>query len=370
VVRVALTAVVATLLVGCGGGDQKRTAACEGKADFTHEVTYRARARGATTVSPGALDATVKAICARARRYGVADVYVEKAGTGQIKVGGPNPPSRALAASARLAFYDWEPNLLPPKQVQPTLRLFDAARSASRQKPRAEAVDAPDDRRNDTAGVKYYVFGRDRLPLPPAVRGANAAAAYFGSCQEIADAFPASGGTAAGGACRSLRGLPRGAFVVAVPRGVVLLEDESHGSGRPSLGYWTLEDDSELSGSDIKDPKQTFDQQTNEPIVTFDFTDKGRDAFARVTRREAQRGAQVPRPPGTDIQATFQKFAIALDGQLVSLATIDYQQNPEGIPGDTGAQINGIGDITQTQELARNLAARPLPLDLVPVSSR
>ena len=104
--------------------------------------------------------------------------------------------------------------------------------------------------------------------------------------------------------------------------------------------------------------------------MTFEFSDRGRAAFARVTKREARRGAQVPRRPGTAIQESFQRFAIALDGQLVSLATIDYQQNPEGIPGDSGAQINGIGDLRETQELARNLAARPLPLDLVPVGSR
>jgi preprotein translocase subunit SecD len=93
-------------------------------------------------------------------------------------------------------------------------------------------------------------------------------------------------------------------------------------------------------------------------------------AFARTTRREALRGARIPRPPGTPIVDTFQKFAIALDNQLVSLATIDYQQNPQGIPGDTGAQLNGLGDIQQTQELARNLGSRPLPLDLVRVSTR
>jgi SecD/SecF fusion protein len=367
---VVLIAIAAAVASGCGGGGDERRAACEGKPDFTHEVTYRARAHGATVVSPAALDATVKAICDRARRAGTTDVYVERDGAGQIKVGGPQPPSQVLTAGARLAFYDWEPNLLPPKQIQPTLRLFDAARSASRQKPRSEAVDKPDDRGNDTAGVKYYVFGRDGQPLPPAVRGANAAAAYFGSCSEIADAFSGTGGPTAGGPCKALRGLPRGAVVVAVPRGVVLLGDEPHGPGKPSLGYWTLEDDAELTSPDIEEPKQQFDPQTNEPIVTFQFSDRGRAAFARVTKREAVRGAQIPHAPGAPVQETFQKFAIALDGQLVSLATIDYQENPEGIAGDTGAQINGLGNLRETQELARNLATRPLPLDLVPVKSR
>ena len=41
-----------------------------------------------------------------------------------------------------------------------------------------------------------------------------------------------------------------------------------------------LEDDSELSGSDIKNPEQNTDQNTQEPIVTMEFTDNGRERFA------------------------------------------------------------------------------------------
>jgi preprotein translocase subunit SecD len=72
-------------------------------------------------------------------------------------------------------------------------------------------------------------------------------------------------------------------------------------------------------------------------------------------------------PPGADPQASFQRFAIALDDQIVSLAAINYRDNPEGIPGGTGAQVNGSGNIRQTQELARSLADG-LPLDLLLLS--
>ena len=54
--------------------------------------------------------------------------------------------------------------------------------------------------------------------------------------------------------------------------------------------FFVLEDDSELSGTDIKNPEQNFDPNTKEPIVTMEFTDKGREAFARVTKRIAERG--------------------------------------------------------------------------------
>jgi preprotein translocase subunit SecD len=76
-------------------------------------------------------------------------------------------------------------------------------------------------------------------------------------------------------------------------------------------------------------------------------------------------------PPGAEPSASFQRFAIALDHKLVSLATIDYRQFPHGISGSTGAQITGGGgSITDAQNLARNLSAAPLPLDLALVSDR
>src|SRR2546423_517099 len=190
--------------------------------------------------------------------------------------------------------------------------------------------------------------------------GGKDANALYSRCQELYVALHDPG------AC----GASRGSLVVTVPRGVVVLKDEARVPAQAGTGYWVLEDDAELTGADITAPKQAFDPQTNEPIATFNFTERGRRAFARVTKREARRGEQIRRPSGTDIQSTFQTFAIALDNQLVSRATIDYQQNPNGIPGDTGAQINGLGDIAQTQDIARAMASPPLPLDLVRVGSR
>jgi SecD/SecF fusion protein len=132
--------------------------------------------------------------------------------------------------------------------------------------------------------------------------------------------------------------------------------------------YYVLEDDSELSGSDITDPKQNFDPQTQEPVVTMNFTNKGRKAFARATKREAERGSNILLPPGTNKQQAFQNFAITLDDQIVSLANISFIDNPEGIPGDTGAQISGLGGIQQAQDLANNLRIGALPVNLKLIS--
>jgi SecD/SecF fusion protein len=302
-----------------------------------------------------------------------------------------------------------------------TLPLLQAVELASKQKPKAEADDVPPDGasravtqrfkgnqaaireyydgKDDTAGDKYYLFGpaakggKRQLIRPGEVKAgeggsseANDASAYYGNCAEIATDFEQtaaakrqqSGNTAKpakGTACpatlKSLEGHgpPAGSLVVKVPRGIVVIKQEEPETAPKSFTpvYYVLEDDSELSGSEIRDPKQSQDPQTSEPIVTFSFTDTGRKAFARATKREAQRGQNLL-APGVPNQSKEQRFAISLDNQVVSLATISFIDNPEGIPGDTGAQINGIGSIQETQDLAENLRIGALPISLKLIS--
>ena len=49
--------------------------------------------------------------------------------------------------------------------------------------------------------------------------------------------------------------------------------------------YFVLQDRPALSGEDLTNPEQTFDQ-TQPPIVTFDFTDEGRQAFQTITQAD------------------------------------------------------------------------------------
>ena len=117
----------------------------------------------------------------------MSEPEIQRAGANQISIGLPAVKNAARAeqqvgTTAQLQFYDWEPNVLPPNQAQnPTLSIYTAVQTASKQKPRAEAVDIPPggpsaavkrqfgndqkkieqyyDRQNDTAGDKYYLFG-------------------------------------------------------------------------------------------------------------------------------------------------------------------------------------------------------------------
>jgi SecD/SecF fusion protein len=351
-------------------------------------------------VTPQAIDDAIQTIRKRTDALGVSEPEIQRAGANQISIGLPSVKNAQRAidqvgTTAQLQFYDWEPNVLgdrgPGNPFGGASALFDAVRVASTSRPKAEPTDVPPgaptkevqrrfggdrkkieayyDRRNDTSTAKYYLFS----PGKKLITGPDT------SCKELLSDFDKKGGAprkyAKGTGCSDqlkalgASGPPPGSTVLKVPQGLVVVEAErSKNQPADVHRYFVLEDDSELSGSDIKNPKQSFDQRTNEPIVTMEFTDAGRKAFARATKREADRGSRQLPPPGTPKEQTFQHFAITLDNKIVSLAQIDYVENPEGIDGRTGAQIQGIGSLQEAQDLAENLRIGALPIDLKLIS--
>src|SRR5439155_16235726 len=163
--------------------------------------------------------------------------------------------------------------------------------------------------------------------------------------------------------------IPKAWSVLKVPRNTVLVScDVASGNclSRPpsssKTGFYLLkhrEADKngqnaipEMTGGDLKlsGTRADFDTQTNQPVVLMQFTGKGKKIFHTITQREAQRGALAcqGRTDSTSIQSCVQHFAIVLDGQIQSAPYIDFVRNPDGIPGDNGAQIDmgngGIGD--------------------------
>jgi SecD/SecF fusion protein len=390
------------------------------------ELVYQARPTPQVPkVTPAAIDDAISTIQKRTNALGVSEPEIQRAGENEISIGLPDVDNAARAeeqvgTTAQLQFYDWEPNVIG-NPYQPINDFAQAAKLAVLAKPKGEDIDIPPggasdsvkkqfgdnkpkireyyDRKNDSVGDKYYVFdAKNALIRPGGVNPAegdlssrNDATAY--SCSEIAEDFSATAarprekqptpasqdakpgkGTACPLTMDKLVGQPgapgNGTKVLRVPRGIVIVKAEppQQATKNTPAQYWVLEDDSELTGSDIKNPKQNFDQQTQEPIVTMEFTDRGKAAFARVTKRIAERGQATLPQPGQKAEDRFQRFAITLDDQIVSLATIDYVRNPEGIDGETGAQINGIGNIQQTQDLADNLRIGALPVTLKLIS--
>jgi SecD/SecF fusion protein len=379
-------------------------------------------------VTPQAIDDAINTIRKRTDALGVSEPEIQRAGKNQISIGLPavqnaERAEQQVGTTAQLQFYDWEPNVFgdPTRgggvqgSTAPFTGLFPAIQHATKQKPRAEPEDIPPggaskqiedrfkgdkkaieryyDTQNDSAGDKYYLFAPGEGPKRPLIRpgqvrtGAatatptadlNQASEFYSSCKEIYDDFatrlpdtgqPAPVKPPAGTQCASelttlgSAGPKDGSTVLKVPQGVVVVlgqtEEQPPKTSTAPPFYYVLEDDSELTGSEIKDPKQGFDPNTNAPNVSFEFTDTGKAAFQSVTKRIAQRGL---------LQGDRQNFAITLDNQVVSLAYIDPRRYPEGIDGSNGAEISGVGSITDAQDLAESLRIGALPIELKLIS--
>lgn len=102
-----------------------------------------------------------------------------------------------------------------------------------------------------------------------------------------------------------------------------------------------------VSGENLVDAQASFNQQTNEPVVTFRFDSRGAQRFAQVTQQN------VNRP-----------FAIILDNQVISAPVIR-----EPIVGGSG-QISGNFTVDGANDLAVLLRAGALPATLTVVEER
>ncbi|HKI92788.1 MAG TPA: protein translocase subunit SecF, partial [Gaiellaceae bacterium] len=112
----------------------------------------------------------------------------------------------------------------------------------------------------------------------------------------------------------------------------------------------------EMNGSDLVLSGTRADfGPTGNPIVTLQFTGKGSSQFQKITRAEAQRGQtkfDLAGRQGNPVNYA-QHFAIVLDGELQSTPYIDFQRNPQGIPGPNAEIDMGQGGTIQD---AKNLA--------------
>src|SRR5215212_7330650 len=406
--NLSILAVVALLLAGAIGVIVTKSTKLGLDLEGGIELVYQGQPTPQVpVVTQQALDDALNTIRKRTDALGVSEPEIQRSGRDQISIGLPavKNADRAIqqvGSTAQLQFYDWEPNVLnrggPNAPIAGAKALYDATEFAQKQKPKAEKIDVPPgsdltpqvaDKQNDSSATdRYYLFGPDRYPIgpdgKPLVEGEYDPSS---SCKSLlADYEPASGppkkyakGTQCLPELEALgpAGPPAGSSVFKVPRGISVVEDEPvpNQSARVHR-FFVIEDDSELNGKEIKNPEQNFDPNTHAPLVNMEFTDKGRQAFAAVTKRIADRGRNCETlqgvdptcPQGSTPDDFFQRFAITLDNKIVSLATIDYQENPEGIDGRNGASIQNIGSIQDAQDLAENLRIGALPIDLKLIS--
>ncbi len=308
-------------------------------------------------ITPEALERSLDIMRERVDQFGVAEPELLISGNNQLELNlpGVDDPDRVaeqVGSTAQMFFYDWEPNVLDedcdtnPEQVNggqaPITGLYNAVQRASECTP--AQVDADPNQRSS-----FYVFDEISQRLLAGGPGDSDRA-------DVLDQL--------------IPEQRERAEVIEVPAGVVVLRDEKgdvpEGAPLPDR-WWVIRDQPVLSGTDITNPEQAFDQGvSNEPIVTMEFTDEGRRAFQRTTQAIAERGLDNAALSGglTDPVAASHHFAIRLDDQLISTPYINFRENPEGIDGSTGASISGGFTIQSAQDLARLLKVGALPVEL------
>jgi SecD/SecF fusion protein len=344
----------------------KRGLDLQGGVELVYQVKPRAGQPQPTNES---IQRAIDVMRERVDNLGVAEPEIQRSGELQINVALPAVSNlqaaiKQVGTVAQLAFYDWEVNVIGPNgkpdptntavtggryaataSAPPALSLYDAVVRAAKRPAKIEADNSRD-------GNLYYAVDSKHKKV-------------FGLGEEsrkeaLADVKPAS-----------LR--PHADVLAVKPDTVIVRAQKPDGASAKPNTWYVLKDDVALQGKELKDPKQSFNngsRGTGEPIVTFKFTDKGRKIWQAVTKRIAQRGAgSFGVLPGQDVDDVVQHFAIVLDDELVSSPSINFNDNPEGIDGRTGSQIEGGFTIKSAQELANVLKTGALPVQLELISS-
>jgi SecD/SecF fusion protein len=127
----------------------------------------------------------------------------------------------------------------------------------------------------------------------------------------------------------------------------------------------------EMNGSDLvlSGTRADFGQNGG-PVVLLQFTNHGSSQFQKITKDEAQQGAQAYALAGKqgDPKSFAKHFAIVLDGVLESTPYIDFQQNPQGIPGPNAEiDLGQGGSIGEAKDLALVLQTGALPVSFVQI---
>jgi SecD/SecF fusion protein len=344
------------------------------------ELVYQARPTAQAKVEAKSLEQAINIMRKRVDQLGVAQPEIQRSGAEEIVVALPDVSNATRAqdevgTTAQLYFYDWEPNVIGangqpaptegtvtgdatsagPGGVTAGLPEYQAVLRAAKRKPILRKSDTTWQSGCTAAQVNDCIYGSWYLIEPKhekVLRGPEETEQNL-----YADGYKA----------------PKGAKAVRVNPGTVLLqahpvESASGKVSNPSPNsYYVINDDPVLAGKDITNPVQGNDETTGQPNVSFGFTSHGKKVFERVTKEIAHRG-QEAQLPGVSKEAAQQHFAVALDGQLITVPSIDYTKYPEGIDASTGSEISGGFTITSAQALADELQSGALPIKLVLIS--
>jgi SecD/SecF fusion protein len=315
------------------------------------EITKQAVPPKGRSLTKEDLSRSVSIMRDRVDRLGVSEPEIRTQGSDQITiqlpgVKDPETAAKIIGKTAQLELYDLEANLVPPS--------IDAQRFPVAKNSVYELLAGQQALAQKGTPDQYWLFNKQKKLVVGPVSTRKAALGKHDG--KVPDGW-------------KLFAVPPGTVVVSCGIGEVVCPGVN--TSNPTSNYYYLFKYSpptvpEMTGSDLKlsGTRQDFDPQTNQPIVTMQFTKKGAKTFAEITRAEAQRGKLLSNTIGQGQEIT-QHFAIVLDREIKSWPSIDWKQYPGGISGSNGAQITGIGDIGEAKNLALVLQTGALPVEFV-----
>ena len=308
----------------------------------------------------------------RIDKLGVSEPEIRKQGSNQIviQLAGVHDPAAAaklIGKTAVLQFYDFEADLTGPSVTTGLQKVPVATGSLF------GLLNAPETRALADRGTpsQWYLFNPKKV-----VKAGPAPTREALLKSQLVQRPVAKGGLG--------QHIPKGWTILRVPKDTIVVSCDP-GSGNcisakqitSSKAFYLLKHRlpdaqgnggiPEMTGTDLKlsGTRADIDPQTSQPVVLMQFTGKGKKVFHEITRREAQRGSLACQGARSqqDVQRCAQHFAIVLDGQIQSVPYIDFKRNPDGIPGDNGAQIDmGGGSLGDAKKLALVLQTGALPV--------
>jgi len=308
----------------------------------------------------------------RIDKLGVSEPEIRKQGSNQIviQLAGVHDPAAAaklIGKTAVLQFYDFEADLTGPSVTTGLQKVPVATGSLF------GLLNAPETRALADRGTpsQWYLFNPKKV-----VKAGPAPTREALLKSQLVQRPVAKGGLG--------QHIPKGWTILRVPKDTIVVSCDP-GSGNcisakqitSSKAFYLLKHRlpdaqgnggiPEMTGTDLKlsGTRADIDPQTSQPVVLMQFTGKGKKVFHEITRREAQRGSLACQGASSqqDVQRCAQHFAIVLDGQIQSVPYIDFKRNPDGIPGDNGAQIDmGGGSLGDAKKLALVLQTGALPV--------
>jgi SecD/SecF fusion protein len=357
------------------------------------ELVYQGTPTGQVkTVSGGDIERSIEIIRQRIDKLGVSEPEVSRLGSTEISVSLPDVTNAQRAieqvgTTAQLFFYDWEPNLIGRESAiggNPGRQPPDAAIKEANAEWRAAGRDPTklENKQLIFAGAYPGAFGAVELaaeqkPVPDCTSCSTTKPRYYLFGKQAPHKLIAGPEFSREDLFISATGKKRShaGIVKKVPAGTIVVSElpsDANGAvlDEAEPGWFALKDNPALSGKDITNPKQQFDE-FNQPNVTFSFTDTGRQAFQEVTRQIAQRGQARAIGPasGEQAEALSGHFAVILDNEVKTRPIINFAQNPDGIDGRSGAEISGGFRSTQeAQDIATFLQIGALPINLKLIS--